>query len=85
MSQTISTNDRGLTRAELLALPAAVPLETGNRALGIGRTQGYALAKRDEYPCKLLRLGGTYRVITASLLDVLGVSPDNVPAVPEVA
>jgi hypothetical protein len=69
----------GMTRAELLTLPASVDLETGNRALGIGRTQGYALAKQGDYPCRVLRLGRVYRVITSSLLDVLGVRPDDVP------
>jgi hypothetical protein len=64
---------RGMTRAELLALPASVPLETANRALGMGRTLGYDLAKRDQYPCKVLRLGNAYRAITADLLRVLGI------------
>ncbi|UGQ15455.1 hypothetical protein LO772_16520 [Yinghuangia sp. ASG 101] len=68
-----------MTRAELLALPASVDLRTGNRALGIGRTIGYALARQGEYPCRVLRIGGAYRVITSSLLDVLGVHRDDVP------
>ena len=68
-----------MTRDELLALPAAIDLDTANRALQIGRTQGYALAKRDAYPCKVLRLGTAYRVITSSLLDVLDVRPHDVP------
>lgn len=48
---------RGLTREELLALPAAVDLETANRALSLSRTTGYDLAKRGRYPCTVLRLG----------------------------
>ncbi|MEU5898934.1 hypothetical protein [Streptomyces venezuelae] len=65
---------KGMTREELLALPAAVDLDTGNRALGLGRSKGYALAKRGEYPCKVLRLGKAYRVVTADLLDLLGLA-----------
>ena len=42
--------DRGMTRQELLALPVAVDLDTANRALTIGRSTGYALAKRGQYP-----------------------------------
>ncbi|QHV86592.1 hypothetical protein [Streptomyces sp. 604F] len=61
-------------REELLALPAAVDLETGNRALGLGRSKGYELAKRVEYPCKVLRLGKAYRVVTADLLNLLGLA-----------
>lgn len=65
---------RAMGREELLALPAAVDLETGNRALGLGRSKGYELAKRGQYPCKVLRLGNTYRVVTADLLDLLGLA-----------
>ncbi|SHN14736.1 hypothetical protein [Streptomyces yunnanensis] len=65
---------KGMSREELLALPAAVDLETGNRALGLGRSKGYALAKRGEYPCRVLRLGNAYRVVTADLLDLLGLA-----------
>jgi hypothetical protein len=65
---------KGMTREELLALPAAVDLETGNRALGLGRSKGYELAKRGAYPCKVLRLGNAYRVVTADLLQLLGLA-----------
>ncbi|WP_306325169.1 hypothetical protein [Streptomyces venezuelae] len=65
---------RGMTRGELLALPVAVDLDTGNRALGLGRSKGYELAKRGEYPCKVLRLGKAYRVVTADLLNLLGLA-----------
>ena len=62
-----------MTRAELLALPVSVDLESANRALGLGRSKGYDLARRESYPCRVLRLGKCYRVITADLLRVLGV------------
>ncbi|MFE4827969.1 MULTISPECIES: hypothetical protein [unclassified Streptomyces] len=65
---------KGMTRDELLALPAAVDLDTGNRALGLGRSKGYELAKRGQYPCKVLRLGKAYRVVTADLLNLLGLA-----------
>ncbi|GAA2407332.1 hypothetical protein GCM10010420_39270 [Streptomyces glaucosporus] len=77
MPSYTTTARRGLTREELLKLPASAPLEIGNKAFGIGRTTGYALVKRGEYPCKVLRLGNAYRVITADLLRVLGVEPDT--------
>ncbi|WP_307717763.1 hypothetical protein [Streptomyces sp. V4I23] len=56
---------RGLSREGLLALPAAVDLETANRTLSLSRTTGYDLAKRGRYPCTVLRLGNAYRVLTA--------------------
>jgi hypothetical protein len=62
---------RGLTSDELLALPAVIDLDTSNRALMIGRSTGYGLAKKGEYPVKVLRLGNSYRVVTADLLKLL--------------
>lgn len=70
----IADGRMGMTREELLALPAAVDLDTGNRALGLGRSKGYELAKRGQYPCKVLRLGKAYRVVTADLLNLLGLA-----------
>ncbi|MCZ4103051.1 hypothetical protein [Streptomyces sp. H39-C1] len=70
MTQTVE----GMGREELLSLPAAVDLETGNRALGLGRSKGYDLARRGLYPCKVLRLGNAYRVVTADLQAVLGLT-----------
>ncbi|MEV7877969.1 MULTISPECIES: hypothetical protein [Streptomyces] len=61
----------GMSREELLGLPVSVDLETSNRALGLGRSKGYELAKRGQYPCKVLRLGNAYRVVTADLLSLL--------------
>lgn len=63
---------RGLTGEELLGLPAVIDLDTANRALLIGRSTGYGLAKQGEYPVKVLRLGNAYRVVTTDLLKLLG-------------
>lgn len=57
---------RGLTGEELLGLPAAIDLDTANRALMIGRSTGYALARQGRYPVRVLRLGNAYRVVTAA-------------------
>ncbi len=70
----MGTGPKGMSRDELMALSAAVDLDTGNRALGLGRSKGYELAKRGEYPCKVLRLGKAYRVVTADLLNLLGLA-----------
>ncbi|KIZ17884.1 integrase [Streptomyces natalensis ATCC 27448] len=58
-------------------MPAAVDLDTANKALTIGRSTGYALAKRDEYPVTVLKLGNAYRVVTAELHRLLGVQPEE--------
>lgn len=70
----LAQDGRALTREELLALPAVIDLDTANRALAIGRSTGYGLAKRDQYPAKVLRLGNAYRVVTADLLRVLEIA-----------
>jgi predicted DNA-binding transcriptional regulator AlpA len=64
---------KGMSRAELLALPVAVDLPTAARALGLGRSTAYELARRHEFPCRVLQVGSSYRVPTAELLGVLGV------------
>ncbi len=69
-----SREARGMTTDEVLALPAVIDLDTANRALMIGRSTGYGLAKQEEYPVKVLRLGNAYRVVTADLLKLLGLA-----------
>ncbi len=69
-----------LSRAELLALPAAVDLCTAARALGLGRTKAQELARSGQWPTPLLRLGAQYRVPTAALLRLLEVIPDTTEA-----
>jgi excisionase family DNA binding protein len=69
----------GLTRAELLALPAVIDMTTAARALGLGRSTGYELARRGEFPCRVLRIGSSYRVPTADLLRILGIEGSENP------
>jgi hypothetical protein len=63
----------GMSQEELEALAVSFNLPVANRAYGIGDTLGYALAKRGEYPCRVLKIGGQYRVTRADLLRSLGV------------
>lgn len=72
-----TTAERGMQLGELLALPVAFDLDTSNRALQLGRTKGFDLAKRGEYPVPLMRVGRTYRVTRADLLRALGIDPNN--------
>ncbi|MCC5580614.1 helix-turn-helix domain-containing protein [Microtetraspora sp. AC03309] len=68
-----------MTEEELFALPVSVPLVTAGRALGMGRTKAHELARRNEFPCRVLRLGGTYRVPKADLLRLLGLEREARP------
>ena len=64
--------DSPLTLEEVRNLPAVIDLRTAARAFGLGRTRAYELAARGAFPCRVLRVGGTYRVPTAGLLAALG-------------
>lgn len=71
----------GMTQAELDALPVAFDIVVAGSAYGIGRTKAYELAKRGEFPCRVLKIGSNYRVTRADLLRSLGLDPSTaVPA-----
>ena len=63
-----------LSPDELRALPASVDIVTAGRALGIGRTKSYELARRREFPVPVLPVGNDkYRVARGALLRALHV------------
>jgi hypothetical protein len=68
-----SRRTRPLTLTEVKHLPAMVDLLTAARALDLGRTKAYELARRGQFPCRVLRFGDTYRVPTAALLELLDI------------
>lgn len=68
---------RSMTAAELAALPTAVDIPTAARALGIGRTRAYELARTGRFPVKVLRLGAGFRVVTADLRAALSKSDET--------
>lgn len=69
-----------MTVEELRALPASVPLALACRALNIGVTKGYGLARRNEFPVRLLPVGNAkYRAPKSAILEYLGVS-ETAPA-----
>lgn len=74
-----STEQVGMTPAELYALPAAVSVVTASRALGLGRNKGYRMARDGEFPVRVLILGNRYRVRTAELLEYLGLGIPEAP------
>lgn len=65
-----------MSHDELLALPTTVSVETAARAIGLGRTRAYELARRGKFPCKVIRIGTSYRVVTADLRRLLGIEPN---------
>ncbi|MFF1834263.1 DNA-binding protein [Streptomyces sp. NPDC058231] len=71
-----------MTTRELLDLPPTTDLETAGRAFGIGRTTAYQLARAGDFPCRVVRAGRLFRVVTADMLRVLQVpgAEDAAPA-----
>lgn len=67
--------------AQLRGGPPAVDLQTAARVLGLGRTKAYELARRGEFPVPVRRIGTSYRVPVAGLLDYLGI-PEAAPVPP---
>jgi excisionase family DNA binding protein len=67
---------RPLTISQLADLPVTIDLMTAAQILGIGRTKAYQLARSNEFPCLIIRVGDLYRVSTADLLRLLGTSAE---------
>ena len=55
---------------------ATVDLMTAAAALGLGRTRAYELARCGQFPCRVIRIGDTYRIPTPGLLELLGVTAE---------
>lgn len=65
-----------LSRAELLALPPATDLKTLGRAFGISEPVARERHRAKEWSAmgiRVLRLGQQWRVVTADILQVLGI------------
>lgn len=71
---------KGLTREEILALPAAVDIPTAASCFKMGKSTAYDLARRGQFPVPVLPLGKSFRVTRASILAYLGI--EDVPAAP---
>ncbi|MQA86722.1 MAG: DNA-binding protein [Streptosporangiales bacterium] len=68
---------RPWTLAEIRALGPTTDIPTLGKILGISRWKAYEMARTRSWEAvgiKVVRLGSKYRVIVASILDVLGQS-----------
>ena len=69
------TRRESMSPEEVLALARTTTttgIPTASRALGFGVNLGYDLAKRDEFPCRVLRVGRNLVGPTADLVRALG-------------
>ena len=65
------------TLAQVRKWPATVSIAEASEALGYSTAWGYELAAAGEFPCQVLTVKNRKRVITASLLELLGDKSDN--------
>jgi hypothetical protein len=68
------------TVADIRALGVTTDLVTAGEILGIGRSKSYELARRDEFPVRMLRIAGRYRILTADLITFLRIDDNTDPA-----
>ncbi|MBQ1076686.1 helix-turn-helix domain-containing protein [Micromonospora sp. C31] len=54
-------------------LGVTTDVETAGAILGIGRTKAYELAKTNEFPVRLLRVGRRYLVPVPAILKLLAI------------
>lgn len=69
-----------MTIDELLALPVSFGLRTAARALGIGQSTAYEMARGGTFPCPVLQVGNRYLVTRPQLFQALGLDPAAVAA-----
>jgi hypothetical protein len=77
--------DDCMTIDELLALPPVTDLVTAGRAWGIGVTKSGDLAREDDFPCKVRRVGRAWKVRKVDLFRSLGLNLDGTPIQQDVA
>lgn len=65
-------NAPGPTLDEVRAWPATVAPEQAAIALGISRSYAYELVRTGGFPAKVIKVGRKNRVITSSILALLG-------------
>jgi predicted DNA-binding transcriptional regulator AlpA len=63
--------------ADLSRLPATIGVDLAAEILGIGRAHAYSLIRSNQFPARVLHLGRRLRVVTASLVQALGVEDDQ--------
>lgn len=69
--------DAAPTLDEVRAWPATVDVPAAGRAYGLTRANAYRLAHCGEFPARVLKVGGRYRVVTASIIAALTADAQN--------
>lgn len=70
------------TPAQIQAWPVIVPFwPDAASAFDLGRSTAYRLARAGEFPCPVLKLGGSLKVTRASVMAALSI-PEAVSSAP---
>ncbi|MEV6490802.1 hypothetical protein AB0M20_19610, partial [Actinoplanes sp. NPDC051633] len=81
MNSTDDSDNGVWTETRIRDLGAVTDLPTAGRTFGLGRSLAYELAKNDQFPAPVLRVGSRYRVPVAGILTALGLpAGDLTPA-----
>ena len=64
------------TEERIRALGLLTDLPTAASIFGLGRALAYELAKNDDFPVPVIRVGSRYRVPVAAILAALRLPPD---------
>ncbi|MGW7579814.1 DNA-binding protein [Kitasatospora sp. NPDC054768] len=65
--ETQSEPGRGMTLEQVRSLPVTINVVTAARALGVGPNTAYAAIRDGVFPLDMISVGGSKRVLTASL------------------
>jgi len=60
-----------VTIEDVRAWPATVSVPKAAEAFGISKSHAYELARTGQFPARILKVGGSVRVVTASILRAL--------------
>lgn len=63
------------TLDEIRKWPATVNVPRAGLAFGLTRSHAYDLASKGEFPARVIKVGGRYRVVTASIVKALSGDP----------
>lgn len=75
-STTMAASSPAWARERLADLGVTTDLMTAARMLGIGRTTAYKLARTGTFPVPAVRVGRSYRIAVAPLVELLGLDKE---------
>ncbi|WP_020663079.1 helix-turn-helix domain-containing protein [Amycolatopsis benzoatilytica] len=75
-STTTASSSPAWSRERLGDLGVTTDLMTAARMLGIGRTTAYKLARAGTLPVPAVRVGRSYRIAVAPLIELLGLDKE---------